>query len=65
MEGDVITMQDIIKFDEQGVTPEGKVRGEFVFTGVQPICLKRFEELGVIYDIRELSAAGAGVMAAW
>jgi pilus assembly protein CpaF len=65
MEGDVITMQDIIKFDEQGITPEGKVRGEFVFTGVQPVCLKRFEELGIAYDIRELSSAGAGLMAAW
>jgi pilus assembly protein CpaF len=65
MEGDVITMQDIIKFDEQGVTPEGKVLGGFVFTGVQPICLKRFEELGIVYDIRELSAVGSGVAGAW
>jgi len=65
MEGDVITMQDIIKFDEQGITPEGKVLGGFVFTGVQPICLKRFEELGIVYDIRELSAVGSGVAGAW
>jgi pilus assembly protein CpaF len=65
MEGDIITMQDIVKFDEQGVNPEGKVLGEFVFTGVQPMCLKRFEELGIVYDIRELSAVGAGMSSAW
>jgi len=65
MEGDVITMQDIIKFEERGVDPEGKVRGEFVFTGVQPACIKRFEELGVDYDMRELSSLDAGKMAAW
>jgi pilus assembly protein CpaF len=65
MEGDVITMQDIIKFEERGVDPEGKVRGEFVFTGVQPACIKRFEELGVDYDMRELNSLDAGKMAAW
>jgi len=65
MEGDIITMQDIIKFEERGVDPEGKVRGEFVFTGVQPACLKRFDELGIDYDIRELNSLDAGKMAAW
>jgi len=65
MEGDVITMQDIVKFEERGVDPEGKVRGEFVFTGVQPMSLKRFEELGIDYDMRELNSLDAGKMAAW
>jgi pilus assembly protein CpaF len=58
MEGDVVTMQDIMKFDEQGVDKDGKVKGEFVFSGVRPNCLARFEELGIEYDMRELSGLG-------
>jgi len=65
MEGDIITMQDIVKFEERGVDPEGKVRGEFVFTGVQPMSIKRFEELGIEYDMRELNSLDAGKVAAW
>jgi pilus assembly protein CpaF len=66
MEGDVVTMQDIIRYDEQGVDKDGKVKGEFVFTGVRPNCLARFEELGVEYDMRELSGLGPlAVAAGW
>ncbi len=50
MEGDVVTMQELVRYDQRGVDPQGKVIGEFEPCGVQPNCLARFEELGVAYD---------------
>ncbi len=50
MEGDIVTMQEIIRFSQHGVDADNKVIGEFAYTGVQPVCLKRFEEYGVKYD---------------
>jgi pilus assembly protein CpaF len=55
MESDVVTMQEIMRFAQHGIDAEGHVIGEFVYTGVQPICIKRFEEYGVPYDPRGLS----------
>jgi pilus assembly protein CpaF len=42
MEGDVITMQDIFVFKQDGFDPEGKVEGRFVATGFVP---KFFDDL--------------------
>ena len=56
LEGEVITMQEIAYFDQRGLDKESRVIGDFQFTGVQPMCLKRFEELGITYDVRQLSA---------
>ena len=55
MEGDVVTMQEIIKFQPSGVDLDNKVAGEFQYTGVQPQCLQRFDEYGIRYDVRQLS----------
>ncbi|HEY9179164.1 MAG TPA: ATPase, T2SS/T4P/T4SS family, partial [Candidatus Baltobacteraceae bacterium] len=61
MEGDVVTMQELIKFQSSGVDLDNKVSGEFQYTGVQPQCLKRFDEYGITYDVRQLSTlASAG-----
>jgi pilus assembly protein CpaF len=46
MEGDVITMQDIFVFEQQGITPEGKVRGRFRATGIRPRCAERLAAAG-------------------
>jgi pilus assembly protein CpaF len=62
MEGDVVTMQEIIRFDQRGVDLNNKVIGEFQYTGVQPNAIKRFEEAGVTFDVRDLAkmpSAGA------
>lgn len=62
MEGDVVTMQEIIRFDQRGIDLNNKVIGEFQYTGVQPNAIKRFEEAGVTFDVRELAkmpSAGA------
>jgi pilus assembly protein CpaF len=41
MEGDVVTMQEIFKFEQYGLDDNGKVMGKHVATGVRP----RFAEL--------------------
>ncbi|MDQ6926612.1 MAG: CpaF family protein, partial [Candidatus Eremiobacteraeota bacterium] len=50
MEGDVVTMQELVRYKQRGVDEQGAVIGEFEPCGVQPVCLARFEELGVPYD---------------
>jgi len=55
MESDVVTMQEIMRFAQRGVDDNQKVIGDFVYSGVQPNCLKRFEEYGIPYDHRGLS----------
>ncbi|HZZ64766.1 MAG TPA: ATPase, T2SS/T4P/T4SS family [Candidatus Baltobacteraceae bacterium] len=55
MEGDVVTMQEILRFAQHGMDLENKVTGEFQYTGVQPQCLTRFDEYGITYDVRKLS----------
>jgi pilus assembly protein CpaF len=47
MEGEVITMQDIFKFDRTGLGPDGKVRGQFRATGIRPKCTERLAASGV------------------
>ena len=56
MEGDTVTMQDIVRFQPHGVDENSRVIGEYQYTGVQPNALRRFEEYGVLYDSRKLSA---------
>jgi len=55
MEGDIVTMQEIVRFSQRGVDKENRVLGEFCYTGVQPSCLKRFEEYGIEYNARALN----------
>ncbi len=56
MEGDIVTTQEIIRYQQDGIDEDGKVRGRFEFTGVQPHHGTRFEEAGVHFDVRELSS---------
>jgi pilus assembly protein CpaF len=55
MEGDVITMQEIVSYQQRGVNEDGKVIGDFRFSGVQPQCFARFEELGIPFERDELA----------
>jgi len=50
MEGDVVTMQELVRYRQRGLDAQGRVVGEFEPCGVQPNCLTRFEELGIQYD---------------
>jgi pilus assembly protein CpaF len=47
MEGDVIILQDIFKFEQRGLDNKGKVKGEYVFTGVMPKFLEKFKDRGI------------------
>jgi pilus assembly protein CpaF len=63
MESDIVTMQDVAVYRMQGVDAKGNVRGRFESTGVQPVCLKRFEEMGIAFDLASLH--GEKEEAAW
>ncbi|HEY8393193.1 MAG TPA: CpaF family protein [Thermaerobacter sp.] len=47
MEGDVIILQDLFRFQAYGVSPDGRVLGEFVATGIRPRCQERIEAAGI------------------
>ena len=47
MEGDVITMQDIAVFVQEGVEPDGRVKGQHAFTGIRPRFYDRLKPAGV------------------
>ena len=46
MEGDVITMQDIFKFEQTGVEEDGGVIGQLRPTGIRPRCMDKLEAQG-------------------
>jgi pilus assembly protein CpaF len=46
MEGDIITMTDIFKFQQTGIGPDGKVLGELRPTGIRPAFSQRLEAAG-------------------
>jgi pilus assembly protein CpaF len=50
MEGDVITMQDIFKFEQDGVNSAGKAFGRVVATGVRPQFVERLVSAGTEVD---------------
>ena len=60
MEGDIVTMQEIVRFAQHGVNEDRQVIGHFEYTGVQPNALTRFEEYGVRFDPRSLSTMPLG-----
>jgi pilus assembly protein CpaF len=49
MEGDVISMQEIFRFQRVGLTPENKIIGHFTATGVRSAYAERFRMWG--YDL--------------
>jgi len=46
MEGDIVTLSDIFKFDQTGVSSSGKVQGEMEPTGLRPLFTPRLEATG-------------------
>ena len=59
MEGEVVTMSDIFKFEQTGVGPEGKVLGQLKATGLRPMFSPRLEVVG--YKLRgEIFGPGIG-----
>ena len=65
MEGEVITMQEIFRFERQGVDEDGKVTGQFQATGIRPRFSDRLRAYGVdlgdiLFSNREPVEAGGG-----
>lgn len=46
MEGDVVTTQDIYKFVQSGVAPDGRIIGELRATGIRPMFTPRLQAAG-------------------
>lgn len=63
MEGDIIVLSDIFKFNQTGVTPDGKVLGEVSATGIRPNFTPRLDaagfKLGAEVFAPKLSSQGA------
>jgi pilus assembly protein CpaF len=58
MEGDVVSMQEIFRFERASTDPDGTIRGHFEATGVRPKFASRFEAWGMklpdgIFDPRK------------
>jgi len=47
MEGDVVTTQEIYRFRRRGISPEGRIVGQFEATGVRPQFTERLRVAGV------------------
>jgi len=47
MEGEVITTQEIYRFKRRGVTPEGRIIGQYEATGVRPTFTDRLRVAGI------------------
>lgn len=47
MEGDVVTMQEVFKFEQTGVDQNGKVKGRFRSTGIRPKFAEKFQAMGI------------------
>jgi len=46
MEGDTVVMSDIFKFEQTGVAPDGKIKGELKATGIRPLFGPKLEAAG-------------------
>jgi len=47
MEGQIITLQDLFRFQQTGVSPEGKIEGLMSPTGIRPTFAEQFEQSGI------------------
>ena len=47
MEGNVVTMQELFKFEQTGVMETGGVKGRFTSSGIRPKFAEKFSALGI------------------
>ena len=47
MEGDIITMQEVYKFEQTGMSADGTVEGYFHATGIRPKFAERLRRHGI------------------
>lgn len=51
MEGDIITMQDLFVYKQDGWTPDGKMTGRHIATGSIPTFMEEIKRSGLPYDL--------------
>ena len=51
IESEVITMQDLFRFDQIGVGPDGAILGQIIPTGIMPTFAERFRRAGVDLEL--------------
>ena len=59
MEGNVITTQDLFTFQFQGETPDGKLYGRFISSGLKPHFTQRAEYFGLDRALIDAMSSGA------
>ena len=47
MEQDTVTMQDVYRFEQDGVDEHGRAHGRFISTGIRPTFMPRLESAGI------------------
>ena len=47
MQGDVVTLQEVFRFKEEGFTKSGQILGQFQAVGIIPSCIEKFERKGI------------------
>jgi len=52
MEGEIITMQDVVVFKQTGIGQQNNVEGVFEFTGIKPQFMQRFKQDGFLDTIK-------------
>jgi pilus assembly protein CpaF len=55
LEGDMVTMTDIFKFEQTGTSPDGKVLGKLKATGLRPVFMARLQAAGFNLSARIFS----------
>ena len=50
MEGEVVTMQDLFRFEREGVREDGRVQGTLEPTGIVPSFAEAFAQAGITFD---------------
>ena len=47
MQGDVVTLQEVFRFKEEGIGQNGKITGQFQASGIIPSFIEKFEQRGL------------------
>ncbi len=58
MEGNVIILQDLFRFEQSGIDENGKILGSFQHTGIRPRCIEKFEASGIKLPPEMFNAIG-------
>jgi pilus assembly protein CpaF len=64
MEGDMVVLTDVFRFEQTGIGAGGKVQGELKPTGIRPLFYPRLEAAGIKLGPEVFGASIADILAA-